>query len=60
MGEWLATDARMQAVGERCDQGAPPRCLGESSCSRHGTSVHPRDLRDNASLIYGFLLTGNQ
>ena len=35
-------------------------CASPDYLARHGTPVHPRDLRDHASLTYGFLLTGNQ
>jgi len=35
-------------------------CASPDYLSRHGTPMHPQDLRDHISLTYGFLLTGNQ
>ena len=35
-------------------------CASPDYLARHGTPIHPQDLRDHASLTYGFLLTGNQ
>ncbi len=35
-------------------------CASPEYLDKHGTPSHPRDLRDHASLTYGFLLTGNQ
>ncbi|WP_420966672.1 LysR family transcriptional regulator [Bradyrhizobium sp. B120] len=35
-------------------------CASPDYVKRHGTPLHPQDLRDHISLTYGFLLTGNQ
>ncbi|WP_298374639.1 LysR family transcriptional regulator [uncultured Bradyrhizobium sp.] len=35
-------------------------CASPDYLKRHGTPLHPQDLRDHVSLTYGFLLTGNQ
>jgi DNA-binding transcriptional LysR family regulator len=35
-------------------------CASPDYLARHGTPKHPQDLREHASLTYGFLLTGNQ
>lgn len=35
-------------------------CASSDYLEKHGTPSHPRELRDHASLTYGFLLTGNQ
>ena len=35
-------------------------CASPDYLARHGTPRHPQDLREHASLTYGFLLTGNQ
>jgi len=35
-------------------------CASPDYLERHGTPLHPQDLRDHVSLTYGFLLTGNQ
>lgn len=35
-------------------------CASPDYLKRHGTPLHPQDLRDHISLTYGFLLTGNQ
>lgn len=35
-------------------------CASPDYLKRHGTPMHPQDLRDHVSLTYGFLLTGNQ
>jgi DNA-binding transcriptional LysR family regulator len=35
-------------------------CASPDYLQRHGTPLHPRDLRDHVALTYGFLLTGNQ
>jgi DNA-binding transcriptional LysR family regulator len=35
-------------------------CASPDYLERHGTPLHPRDLRAHAALTYGFLLTGNQ
>jgi DNA-binding transcriptional LysR family regulator len=35
-------------------------CASPNYLERHGTPLHPQDLRDHVSLTYGFLLTGNQ
>ncbi|QOZ31837.1 LysR family transcriptional regulator [Bradyrhizobium sp. CCBAU 53421] len=35
-------------------------CASPDYLRRHGTPLHPQDLRDHVSLTYGFLLTGNQ
>ncbi|MDE5443279.1 LysR family transcriptional regulator [Bradyrhizobium sp. CSA207] len=35
-------------------------CASADYLASHGTPLHPRDLREHASLTYGFLLTGNQ
>jgi DNA-binding transcriptional LysR family regulator len=35
-------------------------CASPDYLDRHGTPLHPRDLRAHVALTYGFLLTGNQ
>jgi DNA-binding transcriptional LysR family regulator len=35
-------------------------CAAPDYLARRGTPAHPRDLRQHATLTYGFLLTGNQ
>ena len=35
-------------------------CASPDYLERHGTPIHPQDLRSHVSLTYGFLLTGNQ
>lgn len=35
-------------------------CASPDYLARHGTPLHPRELRDHTALSYGFLLTGNQ
>ncbi|MEY9885097.1 LysR family transcriptional regulator [Bradyrhizobium sp. USDA 329] len=35
-------------------------CASPDYLKKHGTPLHPRDLREHVSLTYGFLLTGNQ
>lgn len=35
-------------------------CAAPDYLARHGTPAHPRELRDQTALTYGFLLTGNQ
>lgn len=35
-------------------------CASPDYLTKHGTPLHPNDLRHHASLTYGFLLTGNQ
>ena len=48
-------------IAVRVGEDSEPTVVGSPDyLARHGTPKHPQDLREHASLTYGFLLTGNQ